>query len=782
MPDNQIFFAYPSFPEQIENTIEEAISILVEPPYNLNIKSWKQLDIPGRLFVEGIIEKVDNSNCIAADITYLNFNVTFEIGYAIARSKRVFLILNEALNPEKKEISQLGIFDTLGYQNYVNSSQLVKYIDSVDDYSSNPFPEYSVDKSAPIYILDTLHKTDASVRIKSKVKKSRIPFRSYDPAEQPRLSTLEAYRNTKQSIAVIINLLSHRATDSRFNNLRGAFLAGLAYGLEKEVLILQEGDEPVPLDYRDFVSVYKHPQDVDKYINDLAPKITEGIIAISTIKDKMIEGLLANLNLGATAAENEMSTLGNYYVPIDEFHDALNGNIRLAVGRKGSGKTALFFQLRDNIREDKFNIVLDLKPEGHQLKRFKDVLNILGEAVKEHVASAFWEYVLLLEICHKILQKDRPLHTRDHTLFEPYRRLESIYAKDEFIEEADFSERMLILVTRITEEFKDLYGSDASVYLSTGKVNELIYKHDIPELRNELLEYLKGKRSVWILFDNIDKGWPTRGLEYTDTVILRALLDSTRKLEQFFRKHDMPFFTIIFLRNDVYELLVDETPDRGKEAKATMDWTDPDHLKELLRLRLVFNGLDPKAAFQDTWHQICVSHIEGMDSADYLIERSLMRPRNFLTLVNHCKSNAVNLQHQRITTDDIHKACAMYSADIGNEIGLEIRDVFPEAEDILYYFIGATSILKLGRVREYLKELPVSPENENRMIEILLWFGFLGIRINIEINGDATYIYDVYYDMKKLKRLAQDLENDDLGLAIHRAFWPFLGIENATLS
>lgn len=124
----------------------------------------------------------------------------------------------------------------------------------------------------------------------------------------------------------------------------------------------------------------------------------------------------------------------------------------------------------------------------------------------------------------------------------------------------------------------------------------------------------------------------------------------------------------------------------------------------------------------------------------------------------------------------------MYSADIGNEIGLEIRDVLPEAEDILYYFIGAPAILKLGKVREYLKELPVSPENENRMIEILLWFGFLGVRINIEINGDATYIYDVYYDMKKLKRLAQDLENDDLGLAIHRAFWPFLGIENATLS
>lgn len=49
------------------------------------------------------------------------------------------------------------------------------------------------------------------------------------------------------------NLLSSNATDARFNNLRAAFLAGIAYGLEKESIIFQEGDEPVPLDYRDFV-------------------------------------------------------------------------------------------------------------------------------------------------------------------------------------------------------------------------------------------------------------------------------------------------------------------------------------------------------------------------------------------------------------------------------------------------------------------------------------------------------------------------------------------------
>ena len=73
-----------------------------------------------------------------------------------------------------------------------------------------------------------------------------------------------------------------------------------------------------------------------------------------------------------------------------------------------------------------------------------------------------------------------------------------------------------------------------------------------------------------------------------------------------------------------------------------------------------------------------------------------MRPRNFLRLVNYCKSNAVNLGHEKFTTEDIEKAAASFSADIVNEIGLEIRDVFPAAEDTLYYFIGAKPQLSLS--------------------------------------------------------------------------------------
>jgi hypothetical protein len=354
--------------------------------------------------------------------------------------------------------------------------------------------------------------------------------------------------------------------------------------------------------------------------------------------------------------------------------------------------------------------------------------------------------------------------------------LRELYTPELLAEEVDFSERMLALVERISDRFSEIYGDNDNTYLTPAQVTELIYTHDIPQLRQQLSKYLQHKDGVHVLFDNLDKGWPTRGVETTDIVILRALLEASRKVERFFNSRGSNYTTTVFVRNDVYELLVDESPDRGKESKVSLDWTDPDLLREFLRKRLVFNGIGNDGPFSKAWQQVCISHVQGEDASEYLIQRALMRPRNFLTLVNHCKSSAVNLQHDRIREEDIRKASATYSADICNEIGYEIRDVFPAAEDVPYYFIGQPSPLKLSAVREILKEVPIPDTETDRLIEILLWFGFLGVKSVRRASMEETYIYDVYYDMKKLKKLANDFRNDDTDLFIHRAFWPFLEI------
>jgi hypothetical protein len=777
MPQPVAFIAYPSQPQQVGAAIDAAVRLCDRGNLSFATESWREIDIPGRFIIDGILDRIGVAHFVVADITRLNFNVTFEVGYALGRGKRVVLVLDRATEPETKEITQLGIFDTLGYAPYSNAQELFSIIKNVVDNSPPRFAAVDIDRSAPIYVLDTFHKTDAALRIISRIKKSRLHFRSFDPKEQPRLATSEAIRNVRASIAVVVNLLSSNSTDHRFNNLRGAFLAGLAMGGDKETLVLQEGEEPVPVDYRDLVRVYRHPDDIDPLIAELVPKVTERLQEVTFELSSSLPNLLERINLGAPAAENEASILSAYYVATDEYNKALSGMIRLAVGRKGSGKTALFFRLRDKVRNNRQNVVIDLKPDGYQLKRFKFmVLDVLQEAVKEHVATAFWEYVLLLEICYKLLEKDREVHTRNHTIYEPYRRLASLYETDALIAEGDFSERMLTLVHRISDEFTELHGKDNVRYLSANGVTQLIYKHDIPKLRRELTDYLQHKKQIWILFDNLDKGWPTRGVEPTDIVILRALLDAARKIEQMLARDDVEAHSIVFVRNDVYEHLVDRSPDRGKHGKVSLDWTDPDLLREFLRRRIVYGVMPQDEPFQKAWSQICVSHVRGEDSSEYLIQRSLLRPRNLLTLLTYAKSNAVNLGHTKISDQDIDKACRSYSADLGNDIGLEIRDVFPDAEDVLYYFIDARAILTISEIKEKLSPLSLSPEKLIELIEMLLWFAFFGVLTSAGPEGSEVFIYDVQYDMKKLRVLAKGLKGDAVSLSIHHAFRPFLEI------
>jgi hypothetical protein len=245
--------------------------------------------------------------------------------------------------------------------------------------------------------------------------------------------------------------------DARVHNLRAAFLAGLAHGMEKPLCLMQSGEDPVPLDYRDLVQAYRHPNQIDEIIEQFGLEVTDALQAQArTGRPKA--GLLASLDIGSSTAENEFVTLGKYYVQTDQFRRALRGEVRIVVGRKGSGKTAVFAQVRDHIRSDQKQIVLDLKPEGYQLLKFKEqVLDLLEDGTREHTITAFWEYLLLLEVAYKILEKDRNIHLRDHELYEPYHTLGLAYKQEAYSQEGDFSERMLRLIEKIAENFREKY-------------------------------------------------------------------------------------------------------------------------------------------------------------------------------------------------------------------------------------------------------------------------------------------------------------------------------------
>jgi hypothetical protein len=173
------------------------------------------------------------------------------------------------------------------------------------------------------------------------------------------------------------------------------FVAGLADGMGKPLLVLCPAGTDAPLDVRDEVKHYRNEGDIADHIADLVLEVTDHL---QQDAPPPIEtgSLLQSLRIGDPTAENEMATLSEYYLQTDEYQRALQGSVNLAVGRKGSGKTALFIQLRDKIRRDKRNVVVDLRPEGYQLIKLKEnILTYLSEGSRQHLITAFWEYLIL---------------------------------------------------------------------------------------------------------------------------------------------------------------------------------------------------------------------------------------------------------------------------------------------------------------------------------------------------------------------------------------------------
>ena len=84
------FFAYSGQPKSAGESIEEAIK-------NINnsgiafLESWKSYRINGNFIINAIIRAIDKADYFCADLTGFSDNVIFEIGYAIAKNKPIFL-------------------------------------------------------------------------------------------------------------------------------------------------------------------------------------------------------------------------------------------------------------------------------------------------------------------------------------------------------------------------------------------------------------------------------------------------------------------------------------------------------------------------------------------------------------------------------------------------------------------------------------------------------------------------------------------------------------------
>jgi hypothetical protein len=125
-----------------------------------------------------------------------------------------------------------------------------------------------------------------------------------------------------------------------------------------------------------------------------------------------------------------------------------------------------------------------------------------------------------------------------------------------------------------------------------------------------------------------------------------------------------------------------------------------------------------------------------------------MRPRELLRFARDCINVAVNRRHEQVMEDDILHAERSYSDDALVDLSLELKDVRPDFANAPYTFIGADSHLLASEVESGLMKAGIPAEQLEKVRELLLWFGFLGIFIYPE---EERYSYQFEHNLQKMK-------------------------------
>ena len=524
---------------------------------------------------------IETADALVADISEPNHNVTYEVGLALGTQKSLRLI--RAANKDRKLLEEIGLLHNIGHDDFNGQQQLIDILRR--PYTTAPWPRPKRNSDQPVYILQSSGIDDLLRRTVSGIKKiMRMRFRSFNPQEIDRLTATEAFEQVAQSFGVIAIWHDPTASEVLRQNQRAALAIGIARGLDIPFMLLASNTARLPLDLDELATGWAVVAHLDAKMRDFRDAVAEA--QRSHVEVRPLAGrYLDTVYCGDPAAENEATQLDTYFLPTEPFRLTLTGELNIILGRKGSGKTAIFLQARDKVRADKNNIVVDLAPEGFQLIKLKElILDQLSHGTRKEFIAAYWEYIIWLEIAYKLLEKDERRVRYDSRILEPYERLKAAYEK-RVDGSGDFAVRLSDLTARIVDRYLTTIHGVQPIGAISSRTLEIVYGSEIRTVRDEVLRYLKLKGIVCLLFDNLDRFWTPTGFADVDTLIIIGLVECLQDIRKRFARSDIDFRWAIFLRSDVYEFVVHGMADYGKLATASIEWTDHEML---LRSDFVF--------------------------------------------------------------------------------------------------------------------------------------------------------------------------------------------------
>ncbi len=533
-----------------------------------------------------------------------------------------------------------------------------------------------------------------------------------------------------------------------------------------------------------------------------------------------------HMTIGEADAENDTQFLEECFVDIGDYEilEDTSAPQSIVLGRTGIGKSALIEQLEKN-----HGRVIRIEPEELALRHISNstILNFFEDlgVNLDIFYSLLWQHTLAVELIKNKYNIDCP-QAKTNFINTITARLSGNHKKQQalnYIEEwgdkfwVDTETRIKEFTDKLEANLKSSINSnvpgvkfsgEVSTALSEEQISEVIHYgkkvvnsvqiEKLSKIVNLLAEdvFIDPQQKTYILIDRLDENWVEDGLRYK---LIRALIETIKKF-----RNIKPVKIIITLRTDLLNRVLDKTRDSGFQREKynslflQLGW-NKEQLMSLLDSRVNHLLKYKYTSGTVTLSDVFPDKIDKVTSAEYILDRTLLRPRDAIMFVNSCLNESQG--KSEISTSIIKLAEKTYSADRIESLKYEWFVEHPQLDKYIDLLHHKNSNFKVNSIsdeqlEQLILELVESPELDSdiavksahsfmkseypssqaymiqlrqNILYILYKIGVVGIKVD----GTSTvkWSHDRTQDLT-----AKKIENISI-VYIHKILWRALAID-----
>ena len=686
------FFAYPGAPhwQDFAGKLQEE-----SQERGVNISRWEDF-VKNDLLFDKVCDGIHGHDYLLAEVTEPNPNVLLEIGYAMAVGRRPILLQNKNRTSWSRDL--LTTLESCMYETRDDiHSYLARFIDGPRSDEEDPNRQLKYlenmgildleESPNSVYHLKPKRSADWISRVDRVLRRSFFRTITMDPSDSVYDEFYPQAREIQRASLIVASLLSSKDHDWEQLNAQVSLLIGFSVGLGKQVLVLQEEPLRQILDLGSVSRPFRTETD--------AERITEAWIAAQTSSQsiqtaerrkaaatRQQANRIRKVYLGHPDALQDNRLL-EYYVQTKEFEDAIEGKRSIFIGRRGSGKSATFRAVNDELRQRPDTLLATIAPDDYEFERLSDYLGQLNSTIDHRLTfQSTWNYILVTEILKSVAERT------DKLLISPgtptTSSLWQYYSENRGLLDLDFGTRAITALEQIAPP----PGASVSPALK-----EQI-EHGVKSLREYQVErHLKSFAEAedirfFVVADDLDKHWRLGTQQAADFLI--GLVAEADKMQRFFEGR---LHVVMFLREDIFDVLVEHDEDLPKRNFLRMEWT-PNNLKHLVAERLAVLGEMDNKDDDVTWNVIYPEKVKGVPSIEYVLSRALPRPRDVLDFCQRAIDQAQRNGHTSVTEQDLLDGEASFSYGLFSSVVAEFRGLYPGLDEVLIEFAGVSERLE----------------------------------------------------------------------------------------